>query len=221
MKIPPPPQTIAYCLSPFTDKQRVHISELAPDYHTVDISQYGEDMHKTISVLAPDYLIVQATETQLSRYNFDLLQQVRSTPKLHTKCIVSLNIVSLYVKQFTTLDISGYLPFDFTKADLCDCFDELNSGYRYVAPLFSSCNKLKTRHDSDDALTDREKEIMNYLGRGYSNKSIASCLFISVKTVETHKFKLIQKLKVSSADQLRQLSVKLYQIPNGPNGIPL
>jgi DNA-binding NarL/FixJ family response regulator len=221
MKIPPPPQTIAYCLSPFTDKQRVHISELAPDYHVVDINQYGEDMHKTIRILAPDYLIVQATETQLSRYNFDLLQQVRSTPKLHTKCIVSLNIVSLHMKQFNTLDISGYLPFDFTKADLCACFHDLSNGHRYVASAFLDCNKQEKRHDSDDSLTDREKEIMNYLGRGYSNKSIAGCLFISVKTVETHKFKIIQKLKVGSADELRQLSVKIYQAPDRPKGIPL
>jgi DNA-binding NarL/FixJ family response regulator len=219
--MPSPPRTIAYHLLPFTDKQRVCLSELMPDYHIVDISQYGEDLHKTVSILSPDYLIVQAIETQVSRYNFDLLQQVRATPKLHTKCIVSLSIVSFSVQQFNILDVSGYLPFDFTKADLDDCFQELNSGYRYVAPAFSGCGKHEIRQYTVDVLTSREKEIMHYLGQGYSNKSIAGCLFIGVKTVETHKFNLIQKLKLDSADQLRQLAVRLYQTSNGSNGIPL
>ena len=67
------------------------------------------------------------------------------------------------------------------------------------------------RGESDgpfETLSDREKEIMTWIAKGYSNKEIAEQLIISVKTVESHKSNLMDKLGLKSRPELVKLAMK-------------
>ena len=65
--------------------------------------------------------------------------------------------------------------------------------------------------DSQDTfhlLSDREKEVLTLVAKGYANKEIAEQLVISVKTVETHKGNLMEKLKMKTRPELVEYAIK-------------
>ena len=67
------------------------------------------------------------------------------------------------------------------------------------------------KHDSQDTyhlLSDREREVLTLVAKGYANKEIAEQLVISVKTVETHKGNLMEKLKMKTRPELVEYAVK-------------
>jgi two-component system response regulator NreC len=72
-------------------------------------------------------------------------------------------------------------------------------------------NRLKSGAEPPDAydrLSEREKEILGWIARGYSNKEIADHLVISVKTVETHKANLMEKLGLKTRPELIKFALK-------------
>ena len=67
---------------------------------------------------------------------------------------------------------------------------------------------LKGGNDTYNLLSDREKEVLTLIAKGYSNKEIAEQLVISVKTVETHKGNLMEKLQMKTRPELVEFAVK-------------
>jgi two-component system response regulator NreC len=62
--------------------------------------------------------------------------------------------------------------------------------------------------DPFQTLTNRELEILTYLAQGYTNKEIAEKVFLSVKTVETHRSKIYSKLDIESRAELVHFAIK-------------
>jgi two-component system, NarL family, response regulator NreC len=62
--------------------------------------------------------------------------------------------------------------------------------------------------DTLNLLSDREKEVLTLIAKGFSNKEIAEQLVISVKTVETHKGKVMEKLSLKTRPELVQYAIK-------------
>ena len=91
-------------------------------------------------------------------------------------------------------------------------FAEIVAGGRYVSPRVAQClaSKAISPHSAsgESGLTERELQILNLLGRGESNVDIASALFISVRTVETHFARMIAKLKLDGMKELRRYAIK-------------
>lgn len=72
----------------------------------------------------------------------------------------------------------------------------------FVLDAFGSAADVATGDDELDRLSAREREVMRLIARGYSYKEVASELFISVKTVETHVSAVLRKLQLSSRHEL-------------------
>ena len=79
-------------------------------------------------------------------------------------------------------------------------------GQRSQAPALEA--QQRGLQDSYDLLTDREKEILQLLAEGKSNKEVASQLNVSLNTVETHRTKLMQKLDLHSAAEIVLYAVR-------------
>jgi DNA-binding NarL/FixJ family response regulator len=102
---------------------------------------------------------------------------------------------------------SGYVLKDDAFDDLLYAIRSVSSGKKFVSPSISE--KILTtgtmRKNGDRILTDRECEILRLIASGLTNKKIAGRLSISVKTVETHRSRIMQKLDShTSADLVRQ-----------------
>lgn len=112
---------------------------------------------------------------------------------------------------------SGYILKNAPHEELVSAIRSVAAGDAYLYPTATKrlmseyLNRLKSGdepRDAYDTLSEREKEILGWIAKGYSNKEIADRLVISVKTVETHKANLMEKLGLRSRPELIKFALK-------------
>ncbi len=202
------PLTIAYHLPALRHEQRLIINALADEYLLINLEHHDTPLLQAVSFLAPDYFLIQPAQLSLYQCTFGLLQQIRATPKLSTKCIVCLSLEGNH-QLFNSLDLSALLPASFSGQDLRLCLQQLRQGLRYVSIALTATDTCSETMSCLAKLTSREREVIALIGYGESNQEIASKLSISVKTVESHKLRLVQKLSLKSASKLRHIAIKI------------
>jgi len=111
-----------------------------------------------------------------------------------------------YVRQALAAGASGYVLKEAADAELVAAIREVARGGRYVHPelgarLVAAEAEAERRADQDP-LSEREREVLRLLALGHTNQEIAQMLFISVRTAETHRAHIMQKLRLSSRAEL-------------------
>jgi two-component system, NarL family, response regulator NreC len=131
----------------------------------------------------------------------------------HTRILVlSMQDDPSYVRQAFTAGASGYLLKEAADDDLVQAVREVAAGGRYVHPalgarLAAAEAEAKARAESDP-LSDREREVLRLLALGHTNQEIAKLLFISVRTAETHRAHVMQKLRLSTRAELVRHAIR-------------
>jgi DNA-binding NarL/FixJ family response regulator len=104
----------------------------------------------------------------------------------------------------------GYVTKTITGPELVDAIERVSIGDAVFSPrlagfvldAFAGSIEVAQIDEDLDRLTEREREVMRLIARGYAYKEVASELFISVKTVETHVSSVLRKLQLSSRHEL-------------------
>lgn len=105
----------------------------------------------------------------------------------------------------------GYVTKAISGADLSDAIRRVAGGDAFFSPRLAgfvldafgaAAGDIATGDDELDRLSAREREVMRLIARGYSYREVASELFISIKTVETHVSAVLRKLQLSSRHEL-------------------
>jgi DNA-binding NarL/FixJ family response regulator len=131
--------------------------------------------------------------------------------------LVTMEISKEYVSAGIKSGVDGYLPKDIDKETLLDAVRTVQEGGRFfndaimklVFEDFYSHEKLKSSDKKlPNDLTKREHEILNLVASGKSNKELAESLFISIKTVETHKTNILEKLGLKNTTELVKYAIK-------------
>src|SRR4051812_43456586 len=112
------------------------------------------------------------------------------------------------VREAFAAGASGYVPKEAADVELIAAIREVARGGRYVHPELGArliaADADEARRAEEDPLSDREREVLRLLALGHTNQEIAKQLFISVRTAETHRAHIMQKLRLSSrADLVR------------------
>jgi DNA-binding NarL/FixJ family response regulator len=128
--------------------------------------------------------------------------------------VLSMQDDPRYVRQAFGAGASGYVLKEAADTELVAAVREVASGGRYVNPALGArlvAAEAEERARSEaDPLSDREREVLRLLALGHTNQEIAKMLYISVRTAETHRAHIMQKLHLSSrADLVR------YALANG------
>lgn len=111
------------------------------------------------------------------------------------------------VKQFMEIPIQGFLLKDVQLEDLTDALFRVMAGEKI--PLAEALSekvamarqKASTQTQAYEALTDREREVLKALSRGYSNQQLADLLVVSPKTVHNHLYNIYSKIGVASRSE--------------------
>ena len=120
--------------------------------------------------------------------------------------ILSMQDDPRYVREAFEAGASGYVLKEAADTELVAAIREVAGGGRYVHPELGarlvSAETAERRRAEEDPLSDREREVLRLLALGHTNQEIAKELFISVRTAETHRAHIMQKLRLSSRAEL-------------------
>src|SRR5439155_8643445 len=111
-----------------------------------------------------------------------------------------------YVREAFAAGASGYVLKEAADAELVAAVREVARGGRYVNPELGArllaAEAAAERRADEDPLSDREREVLRLLALGHTNQEIAQQLYISVRTAETHRAHIMQKLRLASRAEL-------------------
>jgi two-component system, NarL family, response regulator NreC len=111
-----------------------------------------------------------------------------------------------YVREALGAGASGYVLKEAADNEVVAAIREVASGGRYVHPELGArlvdAETQERRRAEEDPLSERESEVLRLLALGHTNQEIAKQLYISVRTAETHRAHIMQKLRLSSRAEL-------------------
>lgn len=120
--------------------------------------------------------------------------------------ILSMQDDPRYVREAFAAGASGYVLKEAADTEVVAAVRELAKGGRYVNPELGArlvaAEAAARRQAEADPLSDREREVLRLLALGHTNQEIAKQLFISVRTAETHRAHIMQKLRLSTRAEL-------------------
>jgi two-component system, NarL family, response regulator NreC len=110
------------------------------------------------------------------------------------------------VREAFAAGASGYVLKEAADAELVAAVRKVAAGQRYVHPTLGArlvaAEADERARLEEDPLSEREHEILRLLALGHTNQEIASQLYLSVRTVETHRAHIMQKLRISTRAEL-------------------
>ena len=162
----------------------------------------------------PDLLILDVAMPKLN--GIDVAARAQKMQQPPRAIMLSMHLDESYVMRSINAGARGYLLKDATDEDLLPAIRAVASGKSFFSPAVSGVlaeeymQQLQERGltDSYDLLTDREKEVLQALAEGRSNKEVAALLDVGVSTVETHRANLMQKLNLHSTAEIVLYAVR-------------
>jgi DNA-binding NarL/FixJ family response regulator len=188
--------------------------ETEPGLTVIAEAADGLEALRLCAVETPDVLIVDIGMPKMNGIEVAARAQKLERPP-HT-LILSMHSDESYIIRALAAGARGYLLKDATDEDLLPAVRAVSAGRPFFSPTVTAIlvgdyiRRLKEQGltDSYHLLTDREKEVLQLLAEGRSNKEVASVLDLSLSTVETHRANLMQKLNLHNTAEIVLYSVR-------------
>ncbi len=170
----------------------------------------GEEAVALTKKLEPDVVIIDLSMPKLS--GVEATKIIRKSNPSSKVLVLTMHDNEEYVYQIFKSGAGGYMLKNTGRDDLAAAIRSVAQGERFFSPRVSEImvdaylRKADARDDrtidDDVPLTKREKEILNYIADGLNNSQIAEKLFISARTVDTHRTNIMQKLDIHDVANL-------------------
>ena len=138
----------------------------------------------------------------------DLLEESPESKVL----VLSMQDDPAYVREAFGAGASGYVLKEAADAEVVAAVREVAKGERYVHPALGArlvaAEAEERVRAAEDPLSDREHEILRLLALGHTNQEIAGQLYLSVRTVETHRAHIMQKLRIQTRAELGRYALE-------------
>jgi len=188
--------------------------EREPDLSVVGEASDGREAVSLAKTLKPEVVVMDIGMPNLNGIEAGH-QMTQENPELAI-VIVSMHSDESYVLRALKAGARGYLLKDSAEADLIKAVHVVYAGKSFFSPAVSKVllddyvRKLRRSgtEDAYDLLTPREREILQLIAEGKSNKDIANLLNLSVYTVESHRSNLMEKLNLRGLPELILYAVR-------------
>lgn len=157
----------------------------------------------------PDVAVIDVSMPELNGIEATrrILEQCPQTRIL----ALSMHKDAVYVREILRAGARGYILKDSVDAEFVQAIRALSRGEGYLSPAVSGAVLDDyRRHVSDpvDLLTTREREVLQLIAEGKTNKEIANLLDLSVYTVDAHRGKIMEKLNMHSVTDLVRFAIR-------------
>ena len=169
----------------------------------------GQDAVKLVETHKPDIAILDISMPTLN--GIDAARGLaRSSPKTKT-ILLTQHEEEQYIHEALEAGVKGYVLKNQVANDLIQAIRQVGRGEFYLSPGISRAVMEAYRSKSErpaDPLTARERQVLQLIAEGKSTKDTASVLGISVKTAESHRMRLMQKLNIHETASLVRYAVR-------------
>ena len=180
-----------------------------PDMEIIGEAGNGREAVELAEKLQPDVIVMDVTMPELN--GIEATRRIAiSVPRARVLAL-SMHKDSVYVREILRSGARGYLLKDSDDSDLISAVRSVAKGEGYLSPSVSDAVLTDyRRHVTDpiDLLTTREREVLQMIAEGKTNKEIATTLHLSVYTVEAHRGRVMEKLNLHSTGELVRFALR-------------
>jgi DNA-binding NarL/FixJ family response regulator len=174
----------------------------------------GQEAYRKITELKPDIAILDISIPQLN--GIDLAIKLRREPIDTRIIIMTMHKSETYAAAALRAGVRGYILKDNALEELVECIESVSNGNIFLSQSVTQMvvdgyiKSAPSETPKEEAISAREREILQLLAEGKSNKDISEILNLSIKTVETHRNNIMHKLGIKNV-----VGLVLYAVRNG------
>jgi two-component system response regulator NreC len=188
--------------------------EEEPDLQVVGESADGRETVKKATELKPDVILMDIAMANLN--GLEATKQIKKVLPETKVIMLTMHKNEEYVLQSFQAGASGYILKEGAVEELVSAIRSIYQDKSFLSPTVSKTlvdaylRKMETGKTETpfDLLTDREREVLQLIAEGYTNREVAKQLFISVKTVEAHRAHIMQKLNIHDIAKLVKYAIQ-------------
>ena len=195
------------------------IKSLLSDVNDIEITDFyntAEELTRRVRISVPNIIMYNS---YLSNDND--VAEIKKIVNDYNKArllVLSLNTQESFILKSIKAGAKGFLTKDCTRAELVESIYTLRSGYDYYGKSITNIllnSYLKKSGENDgpldkqlNVLSDRELEVLKLFSESYTNSEIADKLFISIRTVESHKNNIMRKINLRTTVDLVKFAIR-------------
>jgi DNA-binding NarL/FixJ family response regulator len=180
-----------------------------PDMEVVGEAANGREAVSECGRLRPDIAVVDVSMPELN--GIEATRRIGEASPRTRVLALSMHKDAVYVREILRAGAKGYLLKDAMDTDLVAAVRALARGEGYLSPAVSEAvlsDYRKHVTDPIDLLTTREREVLQMIAEGKTNKEIAAALELSVYTIEAHRGRIMEKLNLHSTGELVRFALR-------------
>lgn len=181
-------------------------SLLEPEFELAGIVEDGRALIKAAAKMLPDVIVADISMPLLN--GIEAVRQVKEINPDIKVVFLTMHPDVTYAARAFEVGASGYVLKHSAPSELVTAIHEAYKGRTYVTPMIagelmqSYKEGSHLQQESIGKLTPRQKEVLQLLAEGHSAKKIADIMCISPRTVESHKYKMMEQLNVKTSAEL-------------------
>ena len=187
-------------------------SLLGGEFEVVGSVVDGRALVDQAALLHPDVIVADISMPQLN--GIEAARQIKKTDQNIKIVFLTMHLDATYAANAFEAGASGFVLKHSAPSELITAIQDVMKGQTYVTPLIAG-ELIRTYREGDlqkkdlvKKISPRQREILQLLAEGKSGKEIASILNISARTVEFHKYRMMEQLHIKTSAELIQYAVK-------------
>lgn len=180
-----------------------------PDLEVVGEASNGREAVELAAKLQPDVVVIDVTMPELN--GIEGTRRIGEVSPRTRVLALSMHRDAVYVREILRAGARGYLVKDADDDAFVDAVHAVARGDGYISPAVSEVVLSDyRRHVTNplDLLTSREREVLQMIAEGKTNKEIATVLNLSVYTVEAHRGKIMEKLNLHNTGDIVRFAIR-------------
>lgn len=180
-----------------------------PDMQIVGEAGNGREVMALAEQTKPNVIVMDVAMPELN--GIEATRRLMASVPGARVLALSMHKDSVYVREMLKAGAKGYLLKDSVENDLLEAVRVLSRGGEYISPAVQPALFSAYRSEGAtplDQLTSREREVLQLIAEGKTNKEVAAVLNISVFTVDAHRGRIMEKLNVHNVNELVRFAVR-------------
>jgi DNA-binding NarL/FixJ family response regulator len=195
------------------------IKSLLADAKNIEVIAEVNDAYELFKILKevePDIVMIDISMPKMS--GIEAIKHIQTDfPKV--KCLIlSMHTTEDFIFNAIKAGAKGYLPKNTSKSELIEAIEKVSQGEEYFSEAISTIllksyikkaqKGEKPETSKEENLSERELEILKLFAEGFLNSEIAEKLFLSIRTIESHKNHILRKLEMKSTVDLVKFAIR-------------